>query len=247
MLKGETVRNSVTLSRSDLYSSVTFKAGRTSTFVSPPFSTTSFSTFTGKVPLFWFRIFIRRFNFSLRRFSCGLPSVTSLTLSVAFLLDEVMCFKMVLAGGGLEAGNAGLFGKLMIGLSKDTASGVPADFPFKPAVSASKPLSGVLACGGLETGNSGLFGSLMIGLSKDTASGVSAGFPFKPAVSASKPLFDGELRVTVAFVGFMSTWSGDFVFGISCDLCSGRGASTFTASVPVLEGAVRGEDETAIC
>ena len=124
MLKGETVRNVVSLSRFDLYSSVTPETGRTFDFVSPLFSATSFSTCTGKIPLLWLRNLLRRFNFSLRRTFCGLSSVTSLTLSAAFVVDEVMFFKIVFAGGGLEAGNCGLFGNLTIGLTKDTASDV---------------------------------------------------------------------------------------------------------------------------
>ena len=106
-------------------------------------------------------------------------------------------------GGGLEAGNSGLFGNVTIGLTKDTASDVFAD-------------------GGLEAGNSGLFGNVTIGLTKDTASDVSTGFLFKPAVSPSTPLFDDELKDSIAFVGFTSTLSPLFCFGISCDSCLGE-------------------------
>ena len=201
MLKGETVRRVVSKSRFDLYSSVTSKTGRTFNFVSPLFSATSFFICAGKIPLFWLRNLLRRFNFSLRRFFCGLSSVTSLTLSAAFVLDAAIFFKMVFAGGGLEAGNSGLFGNVTIGLTKDTASDV-------------------FAGSGLEAGNSDLFGNVTIGLTKDTASDVSTGFIFfKPAVSPSTPLFDDELKDAIAFVGFTSTLSALFCFGFSCDSC----------------------------
>ena len=204
---------------------MTPETGRTFDFVSPLFSATSFSTCTGKIPLLWLRNLLRSFNFSLRRTFCGLSSVTSLTLSAAFVVDAVMFFKIVFAGGGLEAGNCGLFGNLTIGLTKDTASDVSTGFIGKPAVSPSTPLFDGELKGSL--GLCCLFGNVAIGLTKDTASDVCSGgggATFTSSTSVSGGDVRGKDETAVFLRGGLGVGSGSGSEGGSGGGSGGGGA-----------------------